>query len=600
MAMTKPLSEQVRFTQEGAGAVERLASEKLKEWVSVKDFGAIGDAVADDSSAIEAALASFTGSTGTLYFPRGFYRITHPIIISANRRHLIGDGAGQSVIVAAHGNDSALIFRPADPMGSATLDSCSLRDISLTRSTPDATAGYAIELIQNNGFTGRGFGWSNFANGLLVAGGQNNTLDRFTGFSLIGAVPAIAGSAMLRFKSAPRTSGGNAPCYTVQVSNFNLSGTTNKTVQDVIAINSADGLNFSNGYVNFGSQSLLRLEPTDDGSAGNITATAFSNVYFDCVNTSTGTPNGVYVPNSAFTGTVAHVRFGTGCFIGNGPGVGILGDAGAKLRGLFLTGVNISGFGGRALDVVGETGTNGLRLVMTGCVIRSTSNGVRVDSGRQVLISGTSFADISGTDGALNFAGTIGLVALTGNTFNGTNPDLVNTATVTTFTLSGNASANGTNSLVGLCPGNRVSADPLVLDWYEENEFTPTITFSGNSAGVTYAKQVGRAVRIGRRVFFSALVELTNKGSSTGELRIASLPWAGTSALSQPVSVRINNVANDLGANFVSADVLSGSSHVRISRMNTSWGTEFAAPITDADVTSTFTVNLSGSYEVDE
>lgn len=69
MAMTRPISEQVKFTQEGAGAVERLASEKLREWVSVKDFGAVGDGVTNDSPA---ALA-MASAVGFIRFTNGGY-----------------------------------------------------------------------------------------------------------------------------------------------------------------------------------------------------------------------------------------------------------------------------------------------------------------------------------------------------------------------------------------------------------------------------------------------------------------------------------------------------------------------------------------------
>lgn len=89
MAMTRPISEQVKFTQEGAGAVERLASEKLKEWVNVKDFGAVGDGSADDTAAIQAALTAHDH----VLFPTGDYKLSGTISLKSGNVLL---GAGYS------------------------------------------------------------------------------------------------------------------------------------------------------------------------------------------------------------------------------------------------------------------------------------------------------------------------------------------------------------------------------------------------------------------------------------------------------------------------------------------------------------------------
>lgn len=66
-------SASASFIQSGTGAVSRTAQDKLREVASVKDFGAIGDGVTDDTAAISNAISS---GTKHLYFPEGTYIVT--------------------------------------------------------------------------------------------------------------------------------------------------------------------------------------------------------------------------------------------------------------------------------------------------------------------------------------------------------------------------------------------------------------------------------------------------------------------------------------------------------------------------------------------
>jgi Pectate lyase superfamily protein len=82
------------YTQSGTGAVARTLTDKAKEHVSVKDFGAVGDNVADDTIAIQNAIAAHAN----IYFPSGTYRLTASIEIGTNK---IIQGAGSSTILKA-------------------------------------------------------------------------------------------------------------------------------------------------------------------------------------------------------------------------------------------------------------------------------------------------------------------------------------------------------------------------------------------------------------------------------------------------------------------------------------------------------------------
>lgn len=68
----------VGFQQEGTGAVSTTVQRKLRESVSVKDFGAVGDGVADDTAGIQAARdwvasALAAGNIVKLIWPAGRY-----------------------------------------------------------------------------------------------------------------------------------------------------------------------------------------------------------------------------------------------------------------------------------------------------------------------------------------------------------------------------------------------------------------------------------------------------------------------------------------------------------------------------------------------
>ena len=70
-------STKLSFTQTGTGAVARTVDDRLKEFVSVKDFGAVGDGVADDTAAIQAAI----NTNKSVGFPTGRYKVTDTITI---------------------------------------------------------------------------------------------------------------------------------------------------------------------------------------------------------------------------------------------------------------------------------------------------------------------------------------------------------------------------------------------------------------------------------------------------------------------------------------------------------------------------------------
>lgn len=89
--------------------IERTLQNKLDDVVSIRDFGAVGDGVEDDTAAINRALFELycrddsslvsddTRYRRQLFFPAGVYRVTGTVLIPPYAR-LIGEGAECSII----------------------------------------------------------------------------------------------------------------------------------------------------------------------------------------------------------------------------------------------------------------------------------------------------------------------------------------------------------------------------------------------------------------------------------------------------------------------------------------------------------------------
>jgi len=135
----------VPFTQQGSGASTRTVEAKLYEFVSVKDFGAVGDGVTDDTAAIQAAIDAVTpvlpgnpwdlngNPGGTVFIPQGKYKVSSTITIPA---WVNVKGAGKSATqLVASGSPGTVVsmglsgLAPAnDPLQSYH---CSLSDLTI-------------------------------------------------------------------------------------------------------------------------------------------------------------------------------------------------------------------------------------------------------------------------------------------------------------------------------------------------------------------------------------------------------------------------------------------------------------------------------------
>jgi hypothetical protein len=111
----------VTYDPAGTGAVSRTVQAKLRDVVSVKDFGAVGDGVTDDTAAIQAAFEV----SGTIVFPApGAYNISNTVILDTGTTGLFFENG-------AYLNYTGAATKPALVIGATGVQTSSLSFIGV-------------------------------------------------------------------------------------------------------------------------------------------------------------------------------------------------------------------------------------------------------------------------------------------------------------------------------------------------------------------------------------------------------------------------------------------------------------------------------------
>ena len=325
-----------------AGSVPYPVCEKLAQTVSVKDFGAVGNGVADDTIAIQTALNS--ASARSVFIPAGVYNVTS--LTMPDGASLVGEGSYSSVLRETNASVTTILAGISN----------TIKDLKFISSVTRTNSIYIN--ISGNGCLVEKCEFDNYYIGVSVG-------------AIADPITVNARVFDCAFRSSNTTLGSGAIQYlhysNAQVANCVITGTTVSSIQPTF------GIRFQNGDTAFVTdcnvtvhgKALLVDTPAglncfaltivssifdsahqisggvavsnaEIGGAGSVFNTKISNSWFGLASTK----NGCHLLTSG-SGFVDGITF-TGCeFTDNGEN-GLLAD-GANIKDWFVTGGHSGG-----------------------------------------------------------------------------------------------------------------------------------------------------------------------------------------------------------------------------------------------------------------
>lgn len=141
------------FTQAGSGSIIRSLQGKLRDVVSIKDFGAAGDGIQDDSPAVQDAVNYIAGLTygGGVYVPTGKYKLVTQITVPKNYTTIRLFGDGMASVFDVSGVTSPSAGAPAFYVGNDGTPAQGWHVFENLAFVGSGTVGKAVQLNYANG-----------------------------------------------------------------------------------------------------------------------------------------------------------------------------------------------------------------------------------------------------------------------------------------------------------------------------------------------------------------------------------------------------------------------------------------------------------------
>jgi hypothetical protein len=124
---------------------------------------------------------------------------------------------------------------------------------------------------------------------------------------------------------------------------------------------------------------------------------------------------------------------------------------------------------------------------------------------------------------------------------------------------------------------------------------TVNIAFGGSSTSVTFNTRIAHCWIVGKMVYFTIILSLSNNGTGTGAATITGLPVAAAASYDQTFPITLISGSYPAGATNTIGIIAGSATSIAL------WGVGTAtfAQLTEANITNTSTVQMQGFYWMD-